>query len=72
MLRTIAQWIPTVLLVLLLATGLTSGAGVETGAVIALVAIQILVIGLPKAAHQLGAWYGARGSADDGPEPAEG
>jgi hypothetical protein len=72
MLRKVGRWTPSILLVVLLALGLSSGAGIETGVIIALIAVQVLVIGLPKAAHQLGAWYGARGSADDGVEPAEG
>jgi hypothetical protein len=72
MLRRVGRWTPSILLAVLLALGLSSGAGIETGVIIALIVVQVLVIGLPKAAHQLGAWYGARGSADDGPEPAEG
>jgi len=72
MLRRVGRWTPSILLVVLLALGLSSGAGIETGVIVALLVVQVLVIGLPKAAHQLGVWYGARGSADEGPEPVEG
>jgi hypothetical protein len=62
MLRQLARWLPTVLLVVLVAIGLGTGAGVEPFAVAALLALQVAIVGLPRVAEAAGRWYGERTS----------
>jgi hypothetical protein len=58
--RSVARWSPGLLLVVLLAVGVATGAGAEALVLAALAVAQVLFLGLPRAARWAGRQVGER------------